>query len=62
MAPILDEVYAAIERVSKSKRLAIVLDKASDINMIYTDPRHDYTDFVLEELGLGDDDDTIQND
>jgi outer membrane protein len=62
MAPILDEVFAAIERVCKSKRLAIMFDKASDINMIYTDPRHDYTDFVLEELGLGDDDDTIQND
>jgi outer membrane protein len=29
--------------------------------MIYTDPRFDYTDFVLEELGLGDPNDVVKN-
>ena len=29
--------------------------------MLYTDPKHDYTDFVLDELGLGDKNDTIDN-
>jgi outer membrane protein len=28
--------------------------------MIYTDPRHDYTDFVLEVLGLGDPNDKVK--
>jgi len=38
----------------------IVFDKAAELVMIYTDPRHDYTDFVLEELGLGDPNDKIK--
>lgn len=59
--PIMDDVYKAVEKVAKSKALQFIFDKASDITMIYTDPRHDYTDYVLEELGLGDKDDTIKN-
>ncbi|HMP99960.1 MAG TPA: OmpH family outer membrane protein [Cyclobacteriaceae bacterium] len=58
--PLQDKVWEAVEKVSKQKRLAIIFDKAGDIVMIYTDPRHDYTDFVLEELGLGDPNDTIR--
>ena len=50
--PVQDLVFQAAERVAKSNRLAIVLDKSGEMVMIYTDPIHDYTDFVLEELGL----------
>ncbi|MTI19453.1 OmpH family outer membrane protein, partial [Fulvivirga sp. RKSG066] len=50
--PVQDKVFDAVERVCKEQRLAIMFDKAGDLVMIYTDPRHDYTDFVLEELGL----------
>jgi outer membrane protein len=60
--PIQDEIYKAIEKVARAKQLMFIFDKASDITMIYTDPRHDYTDYVLEELGLGDKDDTIKKD
>jgi outer membrane protein len=49
-----------VEKVAKANRLAIVFDKAGELVMIYTDPRHDYTDFVLEELGLGDPNDKIK--
>ena len=52
--PLQDKVFEAVEKVAKQNRLAIVFDKSSELVMIYTDPRHDYTDFVLEELGLGD--------
>jgi outer membrane protein len=52
LKPILDEVYKASEKVARQKKLMFIFDKASDLSMIYTDPRHDYTDFVLEELGL----------
>lgn len=58
--PVQDKVFEAIERVCKDQRLAIMFDKASDMVMIYTDPRHDYTDYVLEELGLGDPNDVIK--
>ncbi|MBC7920034.1 MAG: OmpH family outer membrane protein [Ferruginibacter sp.] len=56
--PIQDEIFKAVEKVARAKQLAVLFDKASDITMIYTDPRHDYTDYVLEELGLGDKEDT----
>ena len=52
MKPVQDEVFDAVEIVAKNHRLQIVFDKSSDLVMIYTDPIHDYTDFVLEELGL----------
>ena len=57
--PIQDDIYKAVEKVARAKQLQFIFDKASDITMIYTDPRHDYTDYVLEELGLGDKDDAI---
>lgn len=50
--PVQDQVFEAVERVAKNNRLQIVFDKSGDLVMIYTDPIHDYTDFVLEDLGL----------
>lgn len=53
MQPLQSKIYDAIDRVSKRNALAILFDKASGPSaIIYTDPRHDYSDFVLEELGL----------
>ena len=58
--PLMDKVFDAVGKVSKANRLAIVFDKSAELVMIYTDPRHDYTDFVLEELGLGDPNDKVK--
>jgi outer membrane protein len=60
LKPIQDEIYKAVEKVARAKQLQFIFDKASDITMIYTDPRHDYTDYILEELGLGDKEDTAE--
>ena len=57
--PVQDKVFEAVEKVCKENRLAIMFDKAGDLVMIYTDPIHDYTDYVLDELGLGDPNDVI---
>ena len=51
--PVQDKVFEAIEKVAKKKLLAVVFDKSGDMTMLYTNPAHDYTEFVLEELGLG---------
>lgn len=51
--PVQDQVFDAVEKVAKNNRLQIVFDKSGDLVMIYTDPIHDYTDYVLEELGIG---------
>ena len=50
--PVQDELYEAVEKVSKKKKIQIMFDKSGDMVMIYMNPQHDYTDFVLIELGL----------
>ncbi|WKN44791.1 OmpH family outer membrane protein [Tunicatimonas pelagia] len=58
--PILDQVFEAIEKVSEENKLQIMFDKSADLVMLYTNPIHDYTDYVLDELGLGEREDTIR--
>lgn len=53
LKPILDEISKAVEKVVRQKRLDFLFDKANDgLVLIYTNPVHDYSDYVLEELGL----------
>lgn len=58
--PVQDKVFEAVEKVAKEKKLQMVFDKSSTLVVIYADPIHDYTDYVLEKLGLGDPEDTVQ--
>lgn len=58
--PVQDQVFEAVEKVAKDNRLQMVFDKSGELVLIYTDPIHDYTDYVLEELGLGDENDVIK--
>nr|WP_293841788.1 OmpH family outer membrane protein [uncultured Arsenicibacter sp.] len=48
----MEVVQRAIDKVAAQKRIDFMFDKASDFVMLYTNPRHDYTDYVMEELGL----------
>ena len=53
LKPILDEISKAVEKVVRQKRLDFLFDKANDgLALIYTNPVHDYSDYILEELGL----------
>ncbi|NVJ85485.1 MAG: OmpH family outer membrane protein [Algoriphagus sp.] len=53
LQPLQSKIYDAIERVSRKNNLAVLFDKASvPSGIIYTDPRHDYSEFVLDELGI----------
>jgi outer membrane protein len=55
LQPLQSKIYDAIERVSRRNNLAVLFDKAAGPSaIIYTDPRHDYSEFVLEELGIQD--------
>jgi outer membrane protein len=58
--PIQERVFEAVQKVSKNHRLQFMFDKAGNLVIIYSDPIHDYTDYVLEELGLGDENDIIK--
>jgi outer membrane protein len=59
--PVQDKVFDAVEKVCKKKKIQVMFDKSADLLFVYTDPKHDYTDFVLDELGLGDPKDGVDN-
>ena len=50
--PIQDIIFESVEKIAKKNRLQIVFDKSSEPILLYTNPIHDYTDYVLEDLGL----------
>jgi outer membrane protein len=49
--PIQDQVYNAIKEMAEKGGYGIVFDKASDLTMLYTNPKYDKSDDVLEILG-----------
>lgn len=49
--PIQDEVYAVIKDIAESSNYAIIFDTASGSNILFTDPKYDKSDEVLEKLG-----------
>ncbi len=51
MKPIQDEVYNAIQEVSKEKDIELVFDKSSAMSVIFTSPKLDISDTVLQKLG-----------
>ncbi len=50
--PIQDEIYSAILEIAGEKSYAAVFDKASGIGVMYSDPKFDISDVVLERLGI----------
>ena len=48
----MEKVNRAIEKIVLQKKLDFMFDKASDFVMLYTNPKHDYTDYLMEEMGL----------
>ncbi len=49
--PIQDEIYTAIQEIAKDKGYDMVLDKTTTISLIYSVPKLDISDIVLEKLG-----------
>lgn len=52
MKEVMDKVQRALDKVAAQRKLDLIIDKSSDFVLVYTNPRHDYTDYVLEELGI----------
>jgi|SRR6056297_1346500 len=49
--PIQDEVFTVIQDIAKSGNYAIIFDSATGANILFTDPKYDKSDEVLEKLG-----------
>ena len=49
MKPIQDEIYTAIQEISKDKDLQLVFDKSSAMSAIFVSPKLDISDDVLKK-------------
>lgn len=52
MKPIQDRLADAIAKVARKRKLSFMFDRASDLSIVYAEPTFDYSDIVLEEMGL----------
>lgn len=50
--PIQDKVYDAVEKVAAERKLDIILDKAANSGILYSNAAFDRTDDVIIKLGL----------
>lgn len=49
--PLQDEIFNAIKEIAIEGNYAVIFDSASGAMMLYTDPKYDKSDDVLEKLG-----------
>ena len=49
--PIQDEIYTTVKTLATEGGYAVIFDTASGMSMLYTDPRYDKSDEVLQRLG-----------
>jgi len=49
--PIQDAIYKAVKELSAEGSYAVIFDTASGANILYSNPRYDLSDEVLEKLG-----------
>ena len=54
MKPVLEKVQRAVSKVCSQRRLDFLFDKSSDVGLLFTNPKHDYSDYSMDELGLND--------
>ncbi len=49
--PIQDEIYNAVKELAVEGNFAVIFDTSGSLSMLYTNPRYDMSDDVLEKLG-----------
>jgi outer membrane protein len=49
--PLQDKIYDAVQTLAEKDNLAIIFDKASDLTMLYSNPKYDKSDDILKAMG-----------
>lgn len=49
--PIQDEIYNAVKELAVEGNYAVIFDSSGSLSMLYTNPRYDLSDDILEKLG-----------
>ena len=49
--PIQDDIYNAIKALAVEGNYAVIFDKSGGLSMLYTDPKYNLSDQILEKMG-----------
>ncbi|NOY97218.1 MAG: OmpH family outer membrane protein [Chlorobi bacterium] len=49
--PIQDDIFNAVQEIANDGNYAVIFDKAGGTTMLYTNPKYDLSDKVLQKLG-----------
>lgn len=49
--PIQEKIAAALESIATTENYAVIFDKAGSVSMMYTNPRYDISEEVLDKMG-----------
>ncbi len=49
--PIQEKIAAALESLAATENYAVIFDKAGSVSMMYTNPRYDISEEVLDKMG-----------
>ena len=49
--PIQDKIYAAVKEIATNGNYAVIFDKGGELTMLFTDPKYDKSEDVLNKLG-----------
>ena len=49
--PIQDKIYNAVKKMAVDQSYAVIFDKSSDLTMLYTNPKYDKSDEILNTMG-----------
>jgi outer membrane protein len=49
--PIQDDIFNAVKEIAAEGNFSVIFDSAGGMSMLYTDPKYDKSDDVLEKLG-----------
>jgi len=49
--PIQDDIYNTIKEIAAAGTYAVIFDKSGSLTMLYTDPKYDLSDQVLQKMG-----------
>lgn len=50
--PIQDDIYNAVKELASAGNYAVIFDKSGSLTMLYTDPKYNLSDQVLEKMGF----------
>lgn len=49
--PIQDDIFNAIQELAEQGSYAVIFDRSGNMSMLYTNPKYDLSDLVLQKLG-----------